>query len=597
MSSNGSKPNADDTSGLHSSITEDQIKERFSKFGTISNVQVAKDCENLCRGFAHMNIETTTKKWAQCLSVFKGSKWKGQEIKIEEAKMDYKEREALRQQKIEERQERKRKRLARWNDSDGFHAKDMSLITDNNINNKRGWKRGRYGRAIAVMRLSKPDGTKFVFDPTHYKNNLTKLYNIGVPMKPVEKLISTIDDDEYTDDDTDDKYGTIDHMESLDDEDKATENIKSLDDEKRRAAIEKRAEEQRAKKELISKSLAGEIDDSNHITFETEEDSLQQASENDENQQKKTEADDRKWLFDSSEDEDDDEEINIQINPVLEGEEGRKRLELQSRFKGDERFKLGEDFIDEEEAETKADIGDSISQELSTEKNQAMDVLRFMFGEDKIVTKAPAASNIWTNAARFDPDAEDSYKYLTTNKTEDTSKDNESDHDTEMEKAKEDEQSDDDFFDKPNQPQSIAPEVSTEKHFEVNTNLKPLFGGSEGTFKLFGDDNEEDKVEEEQAFVENTPTVDYSLNFASTTKASNTMGLGIMFFFHFDDPELLKKSCFSYDPEGIFQYRPEEQEDYEAKWREKRRTIKDILKKRQKQAIRMEKKRMTKALK
>ena len=97
------------------------------------------------------------------LSVFKGSKWKGQEIKIEEAKMDYKEREALRQQKIEERQERKRKRLARWNDSDGFHAKDMSLITDNNINNKRGWKRGRYGRAIAVMRLSKPDGTKVMY--------------------------------------------------------------------------------------------------------------------------------------------------------------------------------------------------------------------------------------------------------------------------------------------------------------------------------------------------------------------------------------------------------------------------------------------------
>jgi hypothetical protein len=36
------------------------------------------------------------------------------------------------------------------------------------------------------------------------------------------------------------------------------------------------------------------------------------------------------------------------------------------------------------------------------------------------------------------------------------------------------------FIDKPNQPQSVAPEVSTEKHFEVNTNLKPLFGGSEG---------------------------------------------------------------------------------------------------------------------
>jgi hypothetical protein len=94
------------------------------------------------------------------LSVYKGSKWKGQEIKIEEAKMDYKEREALRRQKIEEQEEKKKKRLLRWNDSEGFHAKDMSLVTDNNMNPKRGWKRGRYGRAILQMKLTKSDGTK-----------------------------------------------------------------------------------------------------------------------------------------------------------------------------------------------------------------------------------------------------------------------------------------------------------------------------------------------------------------------------------------------------------------------------------------------------
>lgn len=36
----------------------------------------------------------------------------------------------------------------------------MTPVTDNNMGTRKGWKRGRYGRAIAVMRLKKNDGTK-----------------------------------------------------------------------------------------------------------------------------------------------------------------------------------------------------------------------------------------------------------------------------------------------------------------------------------------------------------------------------------------------------------------------------------------------------
>lgn len=94
------------------------------------------------------------------LSVYNGSKWRGLPLKLEEAKMDWQEKKRQEEQKEVERQEKKRKRLLRWNDSDGFHAKDMSLVTDNNMGKRKGWKRSRYGRAIAVMRLQKPDGTK-----------------------------------------------------------------------------------------------------------------------------------------------------------------------------------------------------------------------------------------------------------------------------------------------------------------------------------------------------------------------------------------------------------------------------------------------------
>lgn len=74
--------------------------------------------------------------------------------------MDWQERKRLRQEKILEQEEKKKKRLLRWNDSEGFHAKDMTPVTDNNMGTRKGWKRGRYGRAIAVMRLKKNDGTK-----------------------------------------------------------------------------------------------------------------------------------------------------------------------------------------------------------------------------------------------------------------------------------------------------------------------------------------------------------------------------------------------------------------------------------------------------
>lgn len=82
-------------------------------------------------------------------------------MRIEESKPDYLQKQKLEKEEELLKLEKKRKREERWNNSDGFHAKDMSLITDNNVNTKAGkWKRGRYGRAIAVMRLKKSDGTK-----------------------------------------------------------------------------------------------------------------------------------------------------------------------------------------------------------------------------------------------------------------------------------------------------------------------------------------------------------------------------------------------------------------------------------------------------
>jgi hypothetical protein len=79
-------------------------------------------------------------------------------------------------------------------------ASDMTPVTDRNMDGRRGWKRSRYGRAVLVMRLRKPDGTRMVYDPTMYKNNLEKLFGSVKPL-PVNKLTWYYEDNNKDDDD------------------------------------------------------------------------------------------------------------------------------------------------------------------------------------------------------------------------------------------------------------------------------------------------------------------------------------------------------------------------------------------------------------
>lgn len=284
--------------------------------------------------------------------------------------------------------------------------------------------------------------------------------------------------------------------------------------------MEKMFEEQRQRKEQLSKALA-ETKQS-HTKFDNDEDEDDTKTDNMDIDTPAEPLEGAKWMFDSDESED---EFNIEINPVLEGEQGRKRLELQTKFKGDERFKLGDDFIEEGEDKAPVDTRDDISKELGAEKDQAMDVLRAMFGDDKVDSKPKVQSNTWSGAARFDPDAEESSKYLADKPVEEEEEDNNDEEDDD----------DDDFFaQKKANTNSAIPTVSTDKHFAVNTNLKPLFGGAEeAPFSLFGGE----PAEKPKPLFSSKPEEDFFI----PKKQEGRIGLGVMFFFHLDDPSLNKK--------------------------------------------------------
>lgn len=193
---------------------------------------------------------------------------------------------------------------------------------------------------------------------------------------------------------------------------------------------------------------------------------------------------------------------------------------------------MGEDFIDEKEKTVKKkDLGDEITQELGEEKNQAMDVLRSMFGEQRVDTRVQPRNTAWTSSARFDPDADDSSKYLA-EKPQDES--------TVGVNEEEEEEEDDDLLSAPRKAESAVPVVSTEKHFEVNTNLKPLFGGTDDApFSLFGGADDSAPVEKKPLFGTKT-TNDFATNF-TPKKTEGRLGLGVLFFFHLDEPALKNK--------------------------------------------------------
>ncbi|RUS19960.1 hypothetical protein BC937DRAFT_86650 [Endogone sp. FLAS-F59071] len=450
--------------GLNNDVTAAELEERFRPFGNVANVDVARNTlTGHCRGFAHMTMNTTVG-----VNLYNGTKWKGTALKIEDAKSDYRERlrKEWENQKEEENEGNKPLKKRKKVTSDGVLAKDMTLVTDKNMEGRKNWKRGRYGRAIALLHLRKDDGTSFVYDPTHYKNNLLKLYNLGVKMKPTRQLAmyyEYFDKEGIRRDYASDSSAGEDGR-GVEVEDEATPITpkslirdatvtKEMSNQQRLEALKKRQEERQTEQKKISAALANLESGTHkkgHFKFGGNEESNEDVPI--ENGEETDDSDMRTWtkrtreegpakqalktLFDSD-DGDSEREFDLEINPVFEGEAGRDRLNLQKRFGGDARFKLGEDFMDDGDDDGDENpaisqrilsygaTNDDVTKELTEEKSRAMDVLRSMFGEEKktvTLCNPPCAFSpplfekpkqpAWSQATRFDPDAANADAFL-----------------------------------------------------------------------------------------------------------------------------------------------------------------------------------------
>jgi hypothetical protein len=136
--------------------------------------------EGKCRGFGHLTLECDDQDYSKCQSVLNGSSWKGARLHIEPAKAHFLDN-------LQKNSTDATEVIVKLKRHPVRHAANMSLIDEKNMEGRKGWRRGKFGRPIAIVKLRKPDRTLVVMDPSHDPCALEKFYE-GFRPRPVRNL-------------------------------------------------------------------------------------------------------------------------------------------------------------------------------------------------------------------------------------------------------------------------------------------------------------------------------------------------------------------------------------------------------------------------
>ncbi|XP_063147928.1 nucleolar protein 8 [Candoia aspera] len=182
--------------GLGHSISENELCERFSKFGNVTETEIISRKDehgNPTKTFAYLDILLSEKELKKCISVLNKTKWKGGTLQIELAKESFLHRLARERQEANMKKEETgyngmtdiQESLKKSGIVD-FHVK---AVPGTEIPNHKDWVVSKFGRVLPILHLKHQHKSKIIkYDPSKYCHNLKKLDQDLLDMVPISQL-------------------------------------------------------------------------------------------------------------------------------------------------------------------------------------------------------------------------------------------------------------------------------------------------------------------------------------------------------------------------------------------------------------------------
>ncbi|XP_050950145.1 nucleolar protein 8 [Labeo rohita] len=170
--------------GLSHTVSEKDLKDRFGKFGDVSDVEIiTRKDENGAplKTFGYININITDAEYRRCVGILNKSTWKGGTLLIQLAKESFLHRLAEeRQQLVEMAKTPKIIPQEKLLDSlkaagvENFHMK--AAVPGTEIPGHDNWVVSKFGRVLPVLNLkSKRKNKIFKYDPSKHCHNIKRL--------------------------------------------------------------------------------------------------------------------------------------------------------------------------------------------------------------------------------------------------------------------------------------------------------------------------------------------------------------------------------------------------------------------------------------
>ncbi|KAJ1510017.1 nucleolar protein 8 [Coelomomyces lativittatus] len=380
--------------GFKEPITSSDLTHLFRSFGTLQNIDFPISKNGLLRSFVHFDLISTMSSLSNCLSQLNKATWKGGRIQLQLSHAK-KENVMTPPQPVNDvsvstpwfvpplwstEKTTLDIKSIKTNFNSRFEiqgelAKKMDLIHEENMDLNPLWKRGRFGRPLALMRkMRRIDRSWITIDPVLYKHQLERLY---LNPKPNSIMHLTWD---YS------SFHSLLESDTLSPSSSITASEFSV--------------QKNEEKEKNNRNRSSEInfDSSSGCSLKEEKTdhfeqcnliSSQSASEENENQSESENENVLKLTLFNEEASEDKQDLNT-IKASFEkrqfdGKLGEDLLTLQRKSKGDPRFQLSEEFAPTIMTSDPTSPLDSstdlpISTEIDMETEMSKKILSEMFG-------------------------------------------------------------------------------------------------------------------------------------------------------------------------------------------------------------------------